>query len=370
MMPAMMPACSWSLPSVGDTFSTLTCFELHRQRAVLDELGEVVGLVLVKSPEMIAVPPNDVEGRLPGRIAGADCTTPSSTIATCSGGTAAAPSGVELACCPSSVRSILTTSALARLELASWRCSTSLAGERRLARGVARRGFAAGLVGQHDARVALVVGAASWSGCSVSVLTRGVVARRDRGLRRRRRSARRRGGRCVVAPGAVGGRGGRGRLLLSPRPTAPARAPAGSAARRSCRRARRPCRGPSRRGGRRRCRCPGGVISGSATPRPSTRLRMMSTATSSGVGLELADRREHDRDAALEVEAEHRLVVARRSVARKVPTTRTSVTTRKMTLPAHGSVVARAVVGGGARRARGGPFDRVGDLPRSRRGRP
>jgi hypothetical protein len=25
MIPAMMPACNWSLPSVGETFSTLTC---------------------------------------------------------------------------------------------------------------------------------------------------------------------------------------------------------------------------------------------------------------------------------------------------------------------------------------------------------
>ena len=37
----------------------------------------------VKSPEITAVPSNDVNAASLGWIAGADCTTPSSTIATC-----------------------------------------------------------------------------------------------------------------------------------------------------------------------------------------------------------------------------------------------------------------------------------------------
>ena len=50
------------------------------------------------------------------------------------------------------------------------------------------------------------------------------------------------------------------------------------------------------------------AISGSATPRPSTRWRMMSMAWTTSLSSTGRARLEHDRDAALQVEAEQRLV--------------------------------------------------------------
>ena len=81
MRPATMPACSWSLPSVGDTLcdGLLLLVELHRQRAVAQQPGEVAWLrPCVKVPEICTSRPV-----MPGLIVGADCTTPSSSIATC-----------------------------------------------------------------------------------------------------------------------------------------------------------------------------------------------------------------------------------------------------------------------------------------------
>ena len=79
------------------------------------------------------------------------------------------------------------------------------------------------------------------------------------------------------------------------------------------------------------------------------------------VGLELADRRQDDRDAALQVEAEHRLVVAR-DRREEGPDDEDHRADQEDDVPAHGSVVARAVVGRGARRAPPGRSTEVGDL--------
>ena len=114
--------------------------------------------------------------------------------------------------------------------------------------------------------------------------------RRSRRCRRRRRSCRRlrrwswrprRGAAGCRAVGRFGNGGGRAGHRLATRRAAGSAAPAGSAARRSGRRARGRGPGPSRRAARRRSLLPWRVISGSATPSASTRLRMMSIAWSS-----------------------------------------------------------------------------------------
>ena len=87
-----------------------------------------------------------------------------------------------------------------------------------------------------------------------------------------------------------------------------------------------PCRGSSTPGRSTTMLPPWRVISGSATPRLSTRLRMMSTATSIDPASGFADGLEHHRDAALEVEAEDRLRSPTRASRRRAPTT----TPRKM----------------------------------------
>ena len=79
MRPDTMPAVSWSLPSVGETLSTV-CFvlvELHRQRAVAQHQRELVGLPVGERPVISTSRPV-----IPWLMTGADCTTPSSSIAT------------------------------------------------------------------------------------------------------------------------------------------------------------------------------------------------------------------------------------------------------------------------------------------------
>ncbi len=78
-----MPAWSWSLPSVGDTFSTLTCFRVTGSAPKRMSLARLSASSCVKLPEITAVPPNDVKAASLGWMVGADCTRPSSTIATC-----------------------------------------------------------------------------------------------------------------------------------------------------------------------------------------------------------------------------------------------------------------------------------------------
>ena len=164
-------------------------------------------------------------------------------------------------------------------------------------------------------------------------------------------------GGVVVVVGAppvavVGGRRGRGLRLRRLRRQL-RRAPAGSAARRSCRRARPPWRGPSRRAGRRRCRCPGGRSRGSTTPKLSTRLRMMSTATSSESGLYLPTGESTTEMPPWRSRPSTGVVARQRASRRTRRPTTTSVTDQEDDVPTHGSVVARAVVGGRARRATG-----------------
>ena len=59
----MIPARSWSLPSVGDTSSTFTCLSCTGSDAVVDELREVLGLV-GREP---ALPAGDLDVALEAR---------------------------------------------------------------------------------------------------------------------------------------------------------------------------------------------------------------------------------------------------------------------------------------------------------------
>ncbi len=70
-----MPACSWSLPSVGDTFSTLTCLSMTGSAPKLMSLARLSAESWVKLPEITAVPPNDVNAWSLGWMVGADCTS-------------------------------------------------------------------------------------------------------------------------------------------------------------------------------------------------------------------------------------------------------------------------------------------------------
>jgi hypothetical protein len=80
MIPATMPACSWSLPSVGDTLCTVcwsrsNCtgsapYRSNRARSLASPLPKLP-VIWTSRPVM------------PGLIVGADCTMPSSSIATC-----------------------------------------------------------------------------------------------------------------------------------------------------------------------------------------------------------------------------------------------------------------------------------------------
>ncbi len=81
-MPAMMPAWSWSLPSDGDTVSTLPCSNTTGRPPYWISLARSVASLCVKLPLICTWPPeNDAVWN-----AGFDCTTPSSTMATWSVG--------------------------------------------------------------------------------------------------------------------------------------------------------------------------------------------------------------------------------------------------------------------------------------------
>ena len=80
MSPAAMPALSWSLPSSGDTLSTVCCFwsNCTGSAPYFSTSARSFASPWVKVPLICTFLPV-----MPGWIIGADCTTPSSTIATC-----------------------------------------------------------------------------------------------------------------------------------------------------------------------------------------------------------------------------------------------------------------------------------------------
>ncbi len=231
----------------------------------------------VKLPEICAVPPNEVKVWSWGWICGADCTMPSSTIATC----------LWNCCCAERVPLRAARAGevhghgppLPRQELGLGRADR-LPGEPRLPEVVPRRGLPAGLVRQHDAHVALVV-----ERVVVGMLVSAPTLALSHASTAAFASAGVAGGAVVVvvAPGAVVG------AVVE---VVAALACAASDARPAAitGRNRSSAVWPTRRSALARSFTPGRSttmsvpwreISGSATPRPSTRVRMMSTATSS-----------------------------------------------------------------------------------------
>ena len=275
-MPAMMPAWSWSLPSVGDTFSTFTCLSVHGQRAVVDELGEVGRpRSWVKLPEITAVPPNDVKRLvvgLDGRRRLHEAVEHDRDLLV------ELLLGERVPLAAARVGEVhLHRPALTRRRTRPWRCDAALAGEPGLAEVVAGGVLAPGLVGEHHARVALCRRRASSWGSSVSGRDRGVVARRDRGLRLG--GARRRASSSWWSP--------RASSWSSWSPPSPAPPP--TAAGVSTGRNRSSAVLPTSAIALSRSFTPGRSmtmslpwreISGSRVPKLSTRLRMMSMATS------------------------------------------------------------------------------------------
>ena len=189
----------------------------------------------LKFPEIWTSPPEAVGSGTPG----ADCTTPSSTIATAfCGGCFGNDSCASLlnAVAPSSFSDRSTTQPCCRRWNSRLRAADALPGERGRAELVADRRLVAGLARRAGSTVASGLVLGRRRGLDLRI-RRG----RGRGGARRGRAGRGRGGRRRLR-----GRGGRRRRLRRQR----SRAPAGSAARRSCRRGAAPCRGPSRRAGR------------------------------------------------------------------------------------------------------------------------
>ena len=74
-----MPDFSWSLPSVGDTLSTVCCFSSNCTGSApyCRMFARSSASPCVKLPEIFTSP-----GKFGSLNRGADCTTPSSTIAT------------------------------------------------------------------------------------------------------------------------------------------------------------------------------------------------------------------------------------------------------------------------------------------------
>ena len=143
--------CSWSLPSVGDTLSTVCCFwsNCTGQRAVAQHQREVLApRPGVKVPLICTSWPV-----MPWLIVGADCTTPSSSIATCLSTYGLRDLGDEVVV----LEVTLTTQPCRRVVTARSRCSTLPAGEDRRSEEVATavRGRLARLRRQHRGLVGL-----------------------------------------------------------------------------------------------------------------------------------------------------------------------------------------------------------------------
>src|SRR4051794_27600151 len=78
MIPAAMPASSWSVPSVGDTLCVVCSLSTTGSAPYCRTVARSLASPSLKLPEIWTLPPsNDASWN-----AGADCTTPSSTIAT------------------------------------------------------------------------------------------------------------------------------------------------------------------------------------------------------------------------------------------------------------------------------------------------
>ena len=229
--------------------------ELHRQRAVAEHEREVPRLRLGEGPRDRGLAAERLERLVVALDDGADCTTPSSTIATCFW-KFFWPSSSHLPL-PSSVKSTFTA------QLPSWNCAfapliaspVSSVGPRWYALGQRVVAFRR-RPGRTDRRGRLVLG--DWvraSGSSAAVGSWVV------GRGRRPRPSCRRGGRVAVA-GSYGGR--------TPRTGRKRSSAVRPMMRSALARSFTPGRSTT-------IESPWRLISGSATPRPSTRLRMMSS---------------------------------------------------------------------------------------------